>query len=141
MIAGGCLIPCSSDVQGLLSTTVANITAAYPGADQYIVPYNNSTQQAAVSTPLMVAAANAYSASCPNTPIVFVGYSLGGIVVMNTLCGGINATANPNVIAAIVYGEETFTYPQSWDLGTCTNNAVRNFLYMEIDKSSADFVC
>jgi len=125
MIAGGCLIPCSADVEGLLSTTIGNITAAYPGADQYIVPYNASAQQAQVSTPLMVAAANAYSASCPNTPIVFIGYSLGGIVVMNTLCGGISA--NPNVIAAIVYGEETYTYPQPYDVGTCTNQAVSDF--------------
>ena len=121
MVAGGCLVPCQTEI-GLLETTIGNITSAYPGADQYLVPYNGAAQQAQVSTPLMVAAANAYSASCPNTPIVFVGYSLGGIVVMNTLCGGISA--NPNVIAAIVYGEETYTYPQPFDLGTCVNNAV-----------------
>lgn len=48
----------------------------------------------------MIAAANEYLVSCPNTPVVFIGYSLGGIVIMNTLCGGISYS--PNVIAAIV---------------------------------------
>jgi len=102
MIGGGCMIPCPSDEAGLLSTLIGNITAAFPDADQYFVPYDGSQTQAAVSSPLMIAAANSYFASCPNTPVVFIGYSLGGIVVMNTLCGGINATYTPNVIAAIV---------------------------------------
>jgi len=122
MIAGGCLVPCATDELGLLETLVGNITAAFPGSDQYIVPYNSAPFQAKASTPFMVAAANDYAISCPNTPIVFIGYSLGGIILMNTLCGGIDY--NPNVIGAVAYGEETYRYPASYDSGTCTNDAV-----------------
>lgn len=100
MIAGGCALPCAYDEISLLETLVHNITAAFPDADQYIVPYDDSMYQAQVSTPLMVAAAEDYLVSCPNTPIVFIGYSLGGVVVMNTLCGQLPYASN--VIASIV---------------------------------------
>jgi len=51
----------------------------------------------------MIKAANDYFQACPTTSIIFIGYSLGGIIVMNTLCnGGLNRTYTPNIIAAIV---------------------------------------
>jgi hypothetical protein len=103
MIAGGCSIPCSYDNPSLLGSLISKITDAWPGADQYIVPYNSDPQQAQQATPVMVKAANDYFLTCPNTPIVFIGYSLGGIIVMNTLCNGnLNRTFTSNVIAAIV---------------------------------------
>lgn len=51
---------------------------------------------------------------------------------MNTLCGGsgkaTNAALSPrythNIIATIVYGDETFVAKQSYDQGTCTMDAV-----------------
>lgn len=70
----------------------------------------------------MIQAANEFAAKCPNSPIIFVGYSLGGVVVMNTLCGGISP--NKNVVSAIVYGEETYRGRQIWDKSTCTADAV-----------------
>jgi len=127
MVAGGCQVPCATDSLDLLATLVGNITAAIPGTDQYLVPYDSSPFQAKTSTPYMVAAAKQYAIDCPNTPIVFLGYSLGGIIVMNTLCGGLAYT--PNVIGAIAYGEETYTYPQTYDAGTCKHNAVRHIFH------------
>lgn len=111
MIGGGCNIPCPSDELGYLETTISNITAAFPGSDQYLVPYNNDPKQAQASTPLMIAAANDYFKSCPNTPVVFVGYSLGAVITMNTLCGGISASHAPNVLAAIVCHRPPPTHP------------------------------
>lgn len=140
MAAGGCALPCTTDGLGLLSTTVAGISAAIPGSDLYLVPYDGAAAQAAVSTPLLVQAIEQYVQQCPNTPIALVGYSLGGIVVTNALCGAL--PYEKNIIASIVssipqfgnthlltygsqtYGEETFSYPQSYDRGTCRASAV-----------------
>lgn len=37
--------------------------------------------------PELKTAIEAYAAACPNTPIVLHGYSEGGVVTMETLCG------------------------------------------------------
>lgn len=123
MIAGGCGIPCSSDVPGFLLPLLDKISGAIPGSDRYYVPYNGSMLQGKVSTVLMIKAVNEFTAKCPKTPIIFLGYSLGGVVVMNTVCGGVPATTN--VIAAITYGEETYVGGLPWDKGPCSANAVR----------------
>lgn len=75
------------------------------------------------ATPVMIQAAEDYVKACPTTPIVFLGYSVGGIAVMNTLCGGI-PNIRRNVLTSIVYGDETYVGGKFYDRGTCTNNAV-----------------
>lgn len=142
MAAGGCHLPCTSDTLSFLSTTVAGITNEIPNSDLYLVPYDGSPKQAAVSGPLLNQAIAQYTQDCPKTPIVLVGYSLGGIIITNSLCGQVPYTSN--IIASVVsgavsldgqpvlltscsqtYGEETFAYPTSYDRGTCRANAVR----------------
>lgn len=73
----------------------------------------------------MMQAVKDYSTSCPNSAIVLIGYSLGGIVVMNTVCGGLPSTLlNNNLLAAVTYGEETYRGGQSYDVGTCKSDSV-----------------
>lgn len=129
MVAGG---KGNTDTNGLLQPLVNNITLTYPGSDEYIVPYNGSATEAKQDTPVMIQALNSYVAACPNTPVVFLGYSLGAVIVMNTLCGGVPAGI-PNVIAAISFGEETFVGGQTYDRGTCANNAVCDSLVCDCD--------
>lgn len=100
MAAGGCALPCEQDGLGLLAPTVSAISAAIPGSDLYLVPYNGAAAQAAVSTPILVQAVEQYVAECPNTPIMLIGYSLGGIIVTNAVCNGI--PYEKNIIASIV---------------------------------------
>lgn len=54
--------------------------------------------------------------------MVLLGYSAGAVITMNVICGytGAGPLSNPNVIAAVVYGDETRTAGASYDLGTCT---------------------
>lgn len=126
MAAGGCAIPCPVDRGGILTSLISDITVAFPGSDLYYVPYNSSIKQGAIAAKLMVTATHQYVAQCPNTPIVYLGWSLGGVVVMSTVCGGVAPQfMKKNVIAAIAYGEETYVGGQSYNAGTCQNNAVR----------------
>lgn len=102
MIAAGCAIPCVTHGYGFLDTLIGNVTAAFPGSTTYLTPYDNSTTQGRDSSITMIQEAEAHIAACPCTPLVFIGYSLGGIINMNTLCGGIPASAAKNVLASIV---------------------------------------
>lgn len=121
MAAGG---KGQTDVNSLLQPLVNNITSSFPGSDEWLVPYNGSATEGRQDTPIFIKAVGDYAAACPQTPIVMLGYSLGGVIVMNTLCGGISPSLTPNVIAAITYGEETYVGGMSYDTGTCTNSAV-----------------
>lgn len=61
------------------------------------------------------------------------GYSEGGCVVMNVICGGSSPWTTPaaplaasyakNIIAVILYGEETRAAGQSYDFGGCNADA------------------
>jgi len=127
-VAGGCAKPCTTgNTANGLMTLVGNITSLVPGSAYWAVPYTGSSTEAASDSPGMVAQAVSYMKTCPKTPVVFLGYSLGGIIIMNTMCGGITGPGIPpgfpQIIAAITYGEETYVGGQSYDAGTCTNSA------------------
>lgn len=110
---------------GALQSLINGIQSNITGSDYYLVPYNQSATPGKDASPVMMQAVKDYSANCPNTPIALIGYSLGGIVVMNTVCGGIPSTLiNNNVLAAVTYGEETYRGGQTYDTGTCTADSV-----------------
>lgn len=54
----------------------------------------------------MLQHSNAYFDKCPGSPVVYLGYSLGGIIVGNMACGGAGsrgiAANNPQVLGMIV---------------------------------------
>lgn len=93
------------------------------------VSYASSVQQgvSAVTT-----AVNNFNSQCPNSQIVLVGYSQGGQIMDDALCGGgdpdegISSTAVPlsasavNMIkAAIFMGDPRYIYGLSYEVGTC----------------------
>jgi hypothetical protein len=128
---------------GLTQSFVNNVLGRIPGSDTMSLNYNRfhtPDQVKAVFSievnegvgALNAALAN-YTAACPKTPIVIHGYSEGGVVVTNEICGGASPWTGPptsqaagyvnNVIAVILYGEETRAAGQAWNYGGCNSNA------------------
>lgn len=131
------------------ASTVSNlITQAYSGSTSEAidypacggqsscggVSYADSAKQgvAAVTT-----AVNAYNENCPDTSIVLVGYSQGGQIMDDALCGGgdtaegITSTSVPlstaavsMVKAAIFMGDPRYVSGLSYGVGTCTAGGV-----------------
>ncbi|KAK4903143.1 hypothetical protein LTR27_000071 [Elasticomyces elasticus] len=126
------------------SNTVVNLVlAAYPGSTAEAVDYPACGGQdscggiaygdsANQGTATLAKDINAYYASCPNTQIVLVGYSQGGQITDNVVCGGgdsgasITSTAVPisagalaQVKAVILMGNPRYQYGFSYEVGTC----------------------
>ncbi|KAF2185173.1 carbohydrate esterase family 5 protein [Zopfia rhizophila CBS 207.26] len=85
------------------------------------VSYENSAQQ---GTAAVVKAVTDYNKKCPDTQIVLIGYSQGGQIMDNALCGGAGATlsgaAMNAVKAAIFMGDPHNVAGLSYNVGTCT---------------------
>ena len=112
------------NVNSLLQSLVNSINSTYEGTTEYLPPYDGTATPGPAARAAMIAAVKDYAASCPDVPIVMIGYSFGGIMMMDTLCGGISSDYNANIIAAIAYGEETRVADQSYDTGNCTTSSV-----------------
>lgn len=128
---------------GLTQSFVNNVLGKIPNSDTMSLNYNRFHNVSLASqffvgevdegTGALQAALHNYTTACPNTPIVIHGYSEGGCVVMNVLCGAVAPFHTPttalassyasNIIAVILYGQETRVAGQSFDLGTCDSNA------------------
>ena len=133
---------------GSSSTVVDLVTQTYSGATSEAidypacggqsscggVSYADSAKQgvAAVTT-----AVNDYNEKCPNTTLVLVGYSQGGQIMDDALCGGgdtaegVTSTEVPlssaavNMIkAAIFMGDPRYVSGLSYEVGTCTAGGV-----------------
>ncbi|KAJ5127406.1 hypothetical protein N7448_008185 [Penicillium atrosanguineum] len=106
-----------------------------PGSSSVALPYKHGLEDhriaAADGARMMQQYVREYVVSCPNSKIFLMGYSLGGIVLMDALCGtsslwlypvpALEPSYNRNVIAAATYGEETYLPGESWDVGSCTD--------------------
>ncbi|CAK7212499.1 hypothetical protein SCUCBS95973_001483 [Sporothrix curviconia] len=83
--------------------------------------YDSSATQ---GTAAVVKAVTALNQRCPDTKIVLVGYSQGGQIVNNAVCGGAGATltgaALKAVKAAIFMGDPHNTAGLPYNVGTCT---------------------
>lgn len=112
------------NVNSLLQSLVNSINSTYPGTTEYLPPYDGTSMPGPAAQQAMEEAVIDYAASCPDVPIVMLGYSFGGIIMMDTLCGGISSDYNANIIAAVAYGEETRVANQIYDTGNCTTSSV-----------------
>ncbi|KAI1341088.1 acetylxylan esterase [Xylariaceae sp. FL0016] len=110
------------------------IVQAYPGAGSEAivypacggqsscggVSYDNSASQ---GTAAVVKAVTDLNKKCPNTKIVLVGYSQGGQIMDNALCGGsgstLTGTALSAVKAAIFMGDPHNVKGLPYNVGTC----------------------
>ncbi|TGJ81642.1 hypothetical protein E0Z10_g7135 [Xylaria hypoxylon] len=110
------------------------VTAAYSGSQSSAisypacggqsqcggVSYDNSATQ---GTAAVVTAVTQLNQRCPNTKIVLVGYSQGGQIMDNALCGGagstLSGTALAAVKAAIFMGDPHNIAGLPYNVGTC----------------------
>lgn len=87
--------------------------------------YDSSQQQ---GTAAVVKAVTAFNQKCPNTKIVLVGYSQGGQIFDNAMCGGAGSTltgaALKAVRAAIFMGDPRYVSGSSYNVGTCKAKGV-----------------
>ncbi|EAA27421.1 acetylxylan esterase [Neurospora crassa OR74A] len=129
---------------GTAGVVVNLILQAYPGATSEAivypacggqsscggVQYGDSARQ---GTNAVATAVNSLNARCPDTQIVLVGYSQGGQIMDNAVCGGpdsgagittstpgINASALNQVKAVIMMGNPRYRAGLSYNVGTCT---------------------
>ncbi|KAL2267963.1 hypothetical protein VTJ83DRAFT_5240 [Remersonia thermophila] len=84
------------------------------------VSYDNSARQ---GTQAVVSAVTSFNQRCPGTKIVLIGYSQGGQIMDNALCGGAGPTltgaALDAVKAAIFMGDPRNVVGLPYNVGTC----------------------
>ncbi|KAI5461889.1 cutinase-domain-containing protein [Mariannaea sp. PMI_226] len=93
------------------------------------VSYADSAKQ---GTNAVATAVNNFNSRCPNSQIILVGYSQGGQIMDNALCGGgdpgagitdtsvpISASAVKMIKAAILMGDPRYAYGLAYGVGTC----------------------
>ncbi|KAF2757612.1 acetylxylan esterase precursor [Pseudovirgaria hyperparasitica] len=84
------------------------------------VSYDSSQSQ---GTTAVVKAVNDFNAKCPSTQLVLVGYSQGGQIMDNAICGGGSAQLSGNALnavkAAIFMGDPRYVHGLSYNVGTC----------------------
>ncbi|KAM7190072.1 Acetylxylan esterase [Naviculisporaceae sp. PSN 640] len=116
--------------QGLVNM----VTQAYPGSTKEAivypacggqsncggVSYDNSARQ---GTAAVVKAVTDLNRRCPDTKIVLIGYSQGGQIMDNALCGGAGATLTGTALAAvkaaIFMGDPHNIAGLPYNVGTC----------------------
>ncbi|KAH6614403.1 carbohydrate esterase family 5 protein [Chaetomium sp. MPI-SDFR-AT-0129] len=129
---------------GTAGVVVNLVLGAYPGAtaEAIVYPacggqsqcggvqYGDSARQ---GTNAVASAVNSFNQRCPNTQIVLVGYSQGGQIMDNAVCGGpdsgsgitsttppISAAALGQIKAVIEMGSPRFVAGLSYNVGTCS---------------------
>ncbi|CAI6257453.1 unnamed protein product [Periconia digitata] len=119
---------------GTAGGLVQQVQNAYPGtgAEAIVYPacggqascggasYDSSASQ---GTAAVVKAVTAYNQKCPDTQIVVIGYSQGGQIFDNALCGGAGQTLSGNALkavkAAIFMGDPHNQVGLPYNVGTC----------------------
>ncbi|KAM0347312.1 hypothetical protein ACHAPU_004831 [Fusarium lateritium] len=128
---------------GTAGGLVDQIIAAHPGATSEAIDYPACGGQASCGnveygvsakqgTEAVTTAVNGLNSRCPNTKIVLVGYSQGGQIMDNNICGGpdlgasisdssvpLSASAVQQVKAVIMLGNPRFVSGLPYGVGTC----------------------
>ncbi|KAI0541994.1 cutinase [Xylaria digitata] len=120
---------------GTSSGLVNMVTAAYPDSQSSAIDYPACGGQAECGgidydssanqgTSAVVSAVTQMNSQCPDTQIVLIGYSQGGQIMDNALCGGagetLSGTALAAVKAAIFMGDPHNVAGLPYNMGTCT---------------------
>ncbi|KAI0548651.1 cutinase [Xylaria curta] len=120
---------------GTAGGLVNMVTAAYPDSQAEAIVYPACGGQAACGgvdydssanqgTAAVITAVNDLDSRCPDTSIVLIGYSQGGQIMDNALCGGtgqtLSGTALAAVKAAIFMGDPHNIAGLPYNVGTCT---------------------
>ncbi|KAI0018191.1 cutinase [Xylariomycetidae sp. FL0641] len=120
---------------GSAGALVDMVQAAYPdsgseaidypacggGASCGGVSYDDSMTQ---GTTAVIEAVTSYNAQCPDSSIVLIGYSQGGQIMDNALCGGLSSTLTGSALAAVkaavFMGDPNNVAGLPYNVGTCT---------------------
>lgn len=133
---------------GSSATVVNMVTKAYAGATSEAITYPACGGQASCGNisyadsakqgvSAVVSAVNAFAQQCPTSQIVLVGYSQGGQIMDDALCGGgdtaegvtsttvpLSSAAVSQIKAAIFMGDPRFVSGLSYEVGTCKAGGV-----------------
>lgn len=133
---------------GSSSTVVDMVTSGYSGATSEAIDYPacggqsscggvSYADSAKQGVEAVVSAVNAYVEQCPSTQIVLVGYSQGGQIMDDALCGGgdtaegitdtsvpLSSAAVSAIKAAIFMGDPRYVSGLSYEVGTCEAGGV-----------------
>ncbi|TID22049.1 acetylxylan esterase precursor [Venturia nashicola] len=119
---------------GSAGALVYQIKAAFPGSDSDFIVYPACGGQASCGgvsysdserqgTATVVKVVTAYNAKCPSTQIILVGYSQGGQIMDNAMCGGsgeqLSGAALAAVKVAIFMGDPHNVAGLPYNVGTC----------------------
>ncbi|QPC78063.1 hypothetical protein HYE68_008815 [Fusarium pseudograminearum] len=128
---------------GSAGALVDMIKADHPGATSEAIDYPACGGQASCGgveygasakqgTEAVTTAVNGLNKRCPNTKIVMIGYSQGGQIMDNNICGGpdngasisgsnvsLSASAVEQVKAVIMMGDPRFIHGLAYGVGTC----------------------
>ncbi|KAI1303999.1 cutinase [Xylaria venustula] len=120
---------------GTAGGLVNMVLAAYPGSQSAAIDYPACGGQASCGgvdydtsanegTTAVISAVTALNSQCPDTKIVLIGYSQGGQIMDNAICGGdgstLTGTALAAVKAAIFMGDPHNVAGLPYNVGTCT---------------------
>lgn len=127
---------------GSAGTVVNLILNAHPGSTAEVINYpaaggNSYASSVQAGVKAVTNQINSFAASCPNTQLVYVGYSQGAQIGDDALCGGgdpnqgISSTAAPisaavgNKVKAIIFMGDPRNIPGgSYSVGTAKNPGV-----------------
>ena len=127
---------------GTAGGLVQQVQSAFPGTQTQAIDYPACGGQASCGgvqydasaqqgTTAVISAVNSLNQRCPNTQIVMVGYSQGGQIMDNALCGGsgttLTGTALAAVKAAIFMGDPHNQNGLPYNVGTCKAGGVSLF--------------
>ncbi|CAF3619764.1 unnamed protein product [Fusarium graminearum] len=128
---------------GSTGALIDMIKADHPGATSEAIDYPACGGQASCGgveygvsakqgTEAVTTAVNELNKRCPNTKIVMIGYSQGGQIMDNNICGGpdngasisasnvpLSASAVEQVKAVIMMGDPRFIHGLAYGVGTC----------------------
>lgn len=100
--------------QSIIGAVSRDVQSSVPGADAEavdypasLVPYQASEQEGVAEMTRLV---NEYAAACPESRMVLLGYSQGGQLTLDTLCGTSSAgfPATQPVVAEVAEKGESF---------------------------------
>lgn len=130
---------------GSAGTVVNLILNAHPGATAEVINYpaaggNSYASSVQAGVKAVTNQINSFAASCPNTQLVYVGYSQGAQIGDDALCGGgdpnqgISSTAAPisssvgSKVKAIIFMGDPRNIPGGpYSVGTAKNPGVSSF--------------
>lgn len=123
---------------GRIGVVAGNVSELVPGSsvDAVVYPATFDAYFASEGTGVlaMTAMINEYTAACPESKIALIGYSQGGQVAMDVVCGTsetlFNVTADlsdalaKNVVAVVTFGDPSHMSGMPWNAGTSNNTGI-----------------